>query len=147
MRRIVPLIAAALGATLMLSACSGSSAETPNATTTAAAEASAAVTTVPAAEFLAAAQQPGTVVIDVRTPAEYAAGHVDGALNINVESSDFAAQIGELPTDTTYAVYCRSGRRSAIATDQMATSGFTSVVNLAGGIADLQAAGAPIATG
>ena len=72
---------------------------------------------------------------------------MDGAVNIDVESADFGTQIAALPKDTTYAVYCRSGRRSALATDQMAEAGFTSLVNLQGGIADLQAAGASIVTG
>ena len=67
----------------------------------------------------------GTVVVDVRTPDEYAAGHVDGAINVDVESADFGAQIAALPKDTQYAVYCRSGRRSTLATDQMSEAGFT----------------------
>jgi rhodanese-related sulfurtransferase len=68
-------------------------------------------------------------------------------VNIDVESGNFASEIAALPKDTTYAVYCRSGRRSTLATDQMAEAGFTSLVNLEGGVADLQAAGAPIVTG
>jgi rhodanese-related sulfurtransferase len=68
-------------------------------------------------------------------------------VNIDVESGSFGTEIAALPTDTTYAVYCRSGRRSAIAADQMAAAGFTSVVNLSGGVTDLQAAGAPIVAG
>ena len=94
--------------------------------------------------FLAA--QPGVTVIDVRTPAEYAAGHVDGAVNVDVESPDFAEQLATLDKAGTYAVYCHSGRRSAMATDQMAQAGFTNVYNLSGGIGDLQAAGAQIVT-
>ena len=75
------------------------------------------------------------------------AGHVDGAINLDVESGDFASGIAALPKDTTYNVYCRSGRRSALAADQLAESGFTSVVNLDGGLADLQSAGVPVVTG
>jgi rhodanese-related sulfurtransferase len=132
MRRVLLLLAALVGLTVLLAGCSGSS---------------STVSTVGAQEFLTSAAEPGTVVVDVRTPAEFTAGHVDGAVNINVESPDFGAQIGALPKDTTYAVYCRSGRRSALASDQMAEAGFTSVVNLQGGLADLQAAGAPVVTG
>jgi rhodanese-related sulfurtransferase len=134
MRRLVLLLAALLGATALLTGCSSSTA-------------SSSVSTVPPGEFVTAASEPGTVVVDVRTAGEYSAGHVDGAVNIDVESGDFATQIAALPKDATYAVYCRSGRRSALAADQMAQAGFTSVVNLDGGIADLQAAGAPIVTG
>ena len=132
MRRIITLIGLLLGLTALVAGCSSSS---------------SSVQDVSAAEFLTASAEPGAVVVDVRTPAEYTAGHVDGAININVESADFGTQIAALPTDTTYAVYCRSGRRSTLATDQMADAGFTSLVNLTGGIGDLQAAGAPIVAG
>lgn len=132
MRRLLALIAILLGTTAVLAGCSSSSASVEN---------------VSADQFLTASAEPGTVVVDVRTPAEFAAGHVDGAVNIDVESGNFASEIAALPKDTTYAVYCRSGRRSTLATDQMAEAGFTSLVNLQGGVADLQAAGAPIVTG
>jgi rhodanese-related sulfurtransferase len=133
MRRLLALIAALLGTTALLAGCSS--------------DGSDAVSTVGATEFVTAMSEPGTVIVDVRTAAEFAAGHVDGAVNIDVESGSFATEIATLPTDTTYAVYCRSGRRSAIAADQMAEAGFTSVVNLDGGVADLQSAGAPIVAG
>jgi len=81
-------------------------------------------------------------VIDVRTPAEYAAGHVAGAQNIDVEAADFGTRIAALDKNAPYLVYCRSGRRSAIAADQMRQAGFTDVVD-AGGLSDLVAAGAP----
>jgi phage shock protein E len=132
MRRVVLLLAALLGVTALLSGCSSSS---------------DAVTTVDPAEFVTSMSESGTVVVDVRTPAEYSAGHVDGAINIDVESGTFGSEIAALPKDTTYAVYCRSGRRSAIAADEMSKAGFTSIVNLQGGIADLQSAGAPIVAG
>lgn len=54
-------------------------------------------------------------VIDVRTPAEFAAGHIAAALNIPVEASDFGARISQLDPEEAYLVYCRTGRRSAIA--------------------------------
>ena len=83
------------------------------------------------------------IVIDVRTPAEYAAGHVAGAVNVDVEGADFATQIASLDPKEAYLVYCRSGRRSAIAADQMAAAGFTDIVD-AGGLETLAAAGAPL---
>lgn len=64
-------------------------------------------------------------VVDVRTAGEYAVGHVAGALNIDVESGDFAAAIDSLDTSKTYLVYCHSGRRSAIAAEQMRAAGLT----------------------
>lgn len=82
------------------------------------------------------------VVIDVRTPAEYAAGHVAGARNIDVEAPDFGSKISSLDKGAAYLVYCHSGRRSAIAADQMAAAGFTNIVD-GGAMSDLLAAGAP----
>jgi phage shock protein E len=63
----------------------------------------------------------GTVLIDVRTPAEFAEGHLEGAINIPVELPTFAAQVAELDPDLEYLVYCRSGRRSAVAIEIMDT--------------------------
>ena len=65
-----------------------------------------------------------TVIIDVRTPAEFASGHLEGALNIDVQSPDFAAQIMELDPSGEYFVYCRSGNRSGQAIAQMTQMGF-----------------------
>lgn len=103
-----------------------------------------AISTVDAQSFLSTASQAGVTVVDVRTPEEYAAGHLDGAVNMNVEGPEFSTQIATLDPAGTVAVYCRSGRRSAVAAEQMAGVGFTSIVNLAGGVADLQAAGGSI---
>ena len=85
-----------------------------------------------------------TVIIDVRTPAEYVGGHLDGAVNIDVQSPEFDALVSELPTDGEYVVYCRSGNRSAAAIDRMETLGFTSVVNAGGVDAASSATGIPI---
>jgi phage shock protein E len=81
------------------------------------------------------------VVIDVRTPTEFAAGHIAGARNIDVEAADFGSRIASLDKKASYLVYCRSGRRSAIAADQMAAAGFSDIVD-GGAMADLVAAGA-----
>ncbi len=69
------------------------------------------------------------VVVDVRTPAEFAAGHLDGAVNIDVQGTDFDAKIGELDPGASYVVYCRSGNRSGVAVDRMAELGITDAVN------------------
>ena len=79
-------------------------------------------------------------VIDVRTPEEFAAGHVAGATNINVESADFGDRIEALDASDAYVVYCRSGRRSAVAADLMKQARFTDVAD-AGGLDALIAAG------
>jgi rhodanese-related sulfurtransferase len=90
----------------------------------------------------AAAMLDSRVVVDVRTPAEYAAGHIARAQNIDVDGADFSSRISSLDKTAAYLVYCRSGRRSAIAAEQMAAAGFSDIVD-AGAMADLVAAGAP----
>ena len=98
-------------------------------------------------EFLALTEEPGVVVLDVRTPQEFAEGHLEGARNLDVEDPDFGTAISKLDPAATYAIYCRTGRRASVASDAMTTAGFTDLNVLDGGIADLQAAGAPIVTG
>jgi rhodanese-related sulfurtransferase len=92
------------------------------------------------------ALEAGTIVIDVRTPAEYASGHLDGALNIDVQSPDFAAQVSQLDPGATYFIYCRSGNRSGQAISQMANMGFSDMKN--GGSVEeaTQSTGIPVVT-
>lgn len=138
--------AVALASLLALAACS-SGAEP---TTSSVAVASVAPTMgaeLQPSDFAAAVKRPGTTVIDVRTPAEYAQGHLPGAVNIDVESPDFPARIAQLDRGGTYAVYCHSGNRSAAALAEMTTAGFTSAYHLAGGIAAWQQAGGELVTG
>ncbi len=106
-----------------------------------------AVTDVDATQAASVLQEEKPTVVDVRTPAEFAAGHLPGALNIDVEDPGFTEAIGQLPKDDTYFVYCRSGNRSGVATDQMAEQGFTDVYDLQGGIVDWQASGGAVVTG
>lgn len=72
-------------------------------------------------------------LVDVRTPAEYAEGHIVGAVNIDVQSPDFAEKITTLNKSRKVAVYCRSGRRSKMAAEQLDKAGFR-VIELEGGI-------------
>ncbi len=87
-----------------------------------------------ASDFAHSIATDSTVVIDVRTPAEYAAGHLPAAVNVNVEGSDFDSQIAALDKSKHYALYCHSGNRSGVAAQKMHDAGFTHVVDLAGGI-------------
>jgi phage shock protein E len=64
-----------------------------------------------------------TVVVDVRTPGEYAAGHLDGAVNLDLTSGQLATEIPALDADDEYVVYCKSGNRSAQATQLMEQAG------------------------
>ena len=70
-----------------------------------------------------------TIIIDVRTPGEFAGGHLEGALNIDVQSPDFASHINDLDPEGDYFIYCRSGNRSGQAISQMANMGFGSMTN------------------
>ncbi len=129
------VLLALLATTLLVSGCSTSS------------SASGAITEVDAAGFLDASARPGAVIVDVRSPEEYAQGHLPGAVNISVEATDFADRIAQLEPTATTLVYCRSGRRSTLAADLMAQAGFTDIVNFSsGGAADLQTAGGVLST-
>lgn len=86
------------------------------------------------------------IVIDVRTPAEFASGHLEGAVNIDVQSPDFEAQIAQLDPAGSYFVYCRSGNRSGQAIDRMSSLGFTDLTN-GGSVESASAAtGIPVVT-
>ncbi len=89
---------------------------------------------------------PTLTLIDVRTPEEFAAGHIEGAINFDLEGGQFSAQIAPLDRAATYAVYCHSGRRSALAAQAMTDAGFSQLYDL-GGLQDWEAAGLPIVTG
>ena len=83
----------------------------------------------------------GFVILDVRTPAEYAEGHIAGAVNIDFYSSEFEEMVKALDRDDTYFIYCRSGNRSGQARNLMEGLGFAEVYNLSGGINAWQDAG------
>jgi rhodanese-related sulfurtransferase len=75
------------------------------------------------------------IVIDVRTPAEWQQGVISGAdLFIDYNSPAFKQQLAKLDKSKTYIVYCRSGGRSAGASQVMVDSGFKNVINMQGGI-------------
>ena len=73
-----------------------------------------------------------TVIVDVRTPAEYASGHLDGAVNIDWEGADFMTTLDGLDKNGAYVLYCHSGRRAGEALAMMQSMGFTNVTNLGG---------------
>jgi len=89
---------------------------------------------VDAPSFAAAVAEPDVILIDVRTPEEFAQGHLPGALNINLQDAGFSEAIGELDADASYAVYCRSGNRSRGAIEVMTAAGIDATVGLEGGI-------------
>jgi phage shock protein E len=70
------------------------------------------------------------IIIDVRATDEFAAGHLEGAINYNVEDGTLEQALPNLDPKANYVVYCRSGRRSAIAVDLMKENGFTQIDDL-----------------
>ncbi len=101
------------------------------------------VLTVGVEEFAEVAARNQVRLIDVRTPKEYAAGHLAGAENIDVKDSCFAERTKAV--SGTVAVYCRGGKRSQKAARGLAAQGCT-VYNLDGGILAWQKAGKPTTT-
>lgn len=95
-----------------------------------------------AEEFMALVR-PGDQVIDVRTPAEYAEGHLQGALLADVSAPGFEQAVAGLDRTRPTFVYCRSGNRSQTAAEAMRSMGFTHVTNV-GGFEQLARAGAPV---
>ena len=86
------------------------------------------------------------VVLDVRTAAEFAEGHLERAINIDYHQSDFVEKAkATLPLDKKIAVYCRSGRRSAGAACKLGEDGYK-LVNLKGGIIAWKEANMPVTT-
>ncbi len=81
------------------------------------------------------------LLLDVRTPQEFASGHIPGAVNISLQTLE--AHVSELPTDRPIVIYCRSGNRSAAAGHLLLRRGFTQLYDL-GGIIAWQAQGLPI---
>lgn len=74
------------------------------------------------------------MILDVRTPKEFAEGHLSGAVNVNALGPDFEAQLSKLDRARTYLVYCRMGNRSARAIQVMSRMGFRSVYHMFEGI-------------
>ena len=86
------------------------------------------------------------VILDVRTPDEYNAGHIEGAINVEYDyaSRSFRGDVGALDKGKTYLVYCLTGIRSKAAAGVMAGLGFEHICNLLGGITAWQANGYPV---
>lgn len=86
------------------------------------------------------------VILDVRTPDEFAEGHIDGAIMIDFYETDFSARLAELDPDAPYLIYCRSGNRSGQTRAIMADLGFTDVADVDGGVLAWTDAGLPLVT-
>lgn len=81
------------------------------------------------------------ILIDVRTPQEFAEGHIAGAVNIPFDQ--ISTRLDEIPTNIDVVVYCQSGRRSAIAASTLVENNYSSIYDL-GGIISWTSAGYPV---
>lgn len=90
-------------------------------------------------------QSNAVVILDVRTPREFSRGHLDGAINIDFNSSNFGTQLAALDRDATYLVHCAVGGRSTAALSEFRRLGFRSVIHLDGGIEAWRKANLPVA--
>lgn len=81
------------------------------------------------------------LLLDVRTPDEFATGHIQGAVNISVETLE--NHLSEVPRDQPVVIYCRSGNRSAQAAQILAQAGYTDLYDM-GGLNDWTALGFPV---
>ena len=124
MKKVIGLIAAVL----LLAGCSSSS----------------SANNLSVTEFSAKAAETGVITLDVRTPGEYAEGHLQNAQLIDFQSGNFENEILSLDKNATYAVYCRSGSRSGQAVKVMHDAGFHNVFNMNGGVIDWTNAGLPL---
>lgn len=88
----------------------------------------------PAAKGQTSVPAGDTTIIDVRTPDEYASGHIKGAINIDYLDDAFETEIAKLDPAKPYLLYCRSGHRSGEAKSLMMEKGFKQVSDINGGI-------------
>lgn len=126
---------------LLVSTTLMASAEDTNRTATA----TNAVIHVQAKEAAKLVAEGKVVVLDVRTPEEFAEGHIAGATNINFMAKDFAAQVAKLDRDKTYLVHCAGGGRSKRCLPTLKEQGFTHIVHLDGGFSAWEESGQPVA--
>ena len=121
---------ASIAALVLLAGCSSSG--------------SATTVNLNVSEFSQKITEPNVVILDVRTPEEFASGHIKGAVNIDFNSGDFENEITRLNPSDSYAIYCRSGSRSGKAASIMHLAGFHDLSNLNGGVIDWSNEGLPL---
>ena len=95
-------------------------------------------------EFAQMAADKANVILDVRTPTEFASGHLPGAVNLDVNGAGFQEKAALLDKTKTYLVHCASGVRSAKACDKLSKLDFSRLYNLAGGFRAWAQAGKPV---
>ena len=83
------------------------------------------------------------VILDVRTPEEFAERHIKNAVNLNYYSDTFREDLNKLDKDKTYIIHCRSGGRSGRNSEMMKELGFKEAYNMNGGIVEWEEKGFP----
>ncbi|MGY3792803.1 rhodanese-like domain-containing protein [Aquimarina sp. 433] len=83
-------------------------------------------------------------LVDVRTPQEYADGHIEGAINIDFTDENFETLLSEVDKTKPVAVYCGRGGRSGKCSAYMKKAGFTKIYDLDGGITEWKYKGKPV---
>lgn len=124
----------AVGAGALLAACGGDDADSGTGIRLVSAQAGADIANNPPEDL---------VILDVRTPEEFAEGHLDGAIMIDFYRDDFADRLAGLDPNVPYLLYCRSGNRSGQTASIMSDLGFTNVADVDGGILAWNQAGLP----
>jgi phage shock protein E len=126
-----PLLLAVSIVMLMIAACSPAS------------QSSATVQNLSPSQYVAdfSEAQTAHLLVDVRTPEEYASGHIAGSVNIPLQ--ELQSRMSEIPSNQAVVLYCRSGNRSGQAATLLRDAGYTQIYDL-GGIIDWAAAGLPV---
>ena len=94
------------------------------------------INVIPPAEFKD--KSLNQTIVDIRTPEEFAEGHIEGAVNINLFDNHFLDQISQFDKSKPIFLYCRSGNRTSSASKKIADLGFEQVYDLQGGILNWQ---------
>lgn len=97
---------------------------------------SAVVELITVAEMDSLLEMEKVQLVDVRTPKEYAEGHIEGAINIDFSDENFETLISEVDKTKPVAVYCGRGGRSGKCSAYMKKAGFTKIYDLDGGITE-----------
>ncbi len=98
---------------------------------------------ISADEFEQKMKENNTILVDVRTPQEFAEAHLKGAVNIDIYAPDFATRMNQLDKSNTILLYCQSGNRSGQAASELAESGFAAIYDLKDGIGEWKRKGKP----
>jgi rhodanese-related sulfurtransferase len=132
--KMTVFISTVLVGALTLMSC-GTKPETTEGTAPTQEQTTATVNNIGPSEVAKIVKEKNAILIDVRTPEEINEGIIEGAtVFVDYKNANFASEIAKLDKSKTYIVYCRSGGRSAGASEMMIGQGFQSIYNLEGGI-------------